>query len=188
VVTGSGGDELAAGFGQDPGDRLGIFPAQRLAGENDDAGIDILCPNSSLMIGRIDDRTQSRVVDAMFVVIRRQADRRFVERLPRDDDVAAGEIFPLATKMNARKNDLRARRSDVDADRAQRHEILLVDRVLVERPFFEIMLVVGVDAMVVGAEIAEPVISKRMRRRRFSSVLGLVHALRLVPLCRPPSR
>ena len=40
VVAGGGGDEFAALLGQDLGDALGVVAPERLAGEDDDAGID----------------------------------------------------------------------------------------------------------------------------------------------------
>ena len=42
MVAGSSGDEFAALLGQDLGDALRIVAPQRFAGENDDAGIDLV--------------------------------------------------------------------------------------------------------------------------------------------------
>ncbi len=42
VMAGGGGDEIAALLGQQGGDRLGILAPQRLAGEDDHAGVDVL--------------------------------------------------------------------------------------------------------------------------------------------------
>ena len=42
VVAGGGGDEIAALLGQQAGDRLGVVAAQRLAGEDHHAGVDVL--------------------------------------------------------------------------------------------------------------------------------------------------
>ena len=48
--------------------------------------------------------------------IRRQRDRRLVQRLALHDEVAAGEVLGEAAHVHAREDHLRARRADVDAD------------------------------------------------------------------------
>ena len=46
-MAGGGADEIAALFGEQPGDRLGVLAAQRFAGEDHHTGVDIApasCP------------------------------------------------------------------------------------------------------------------------------------------------
>ena len=42
VMAGGGADELAAALGEDAGDALRVLAAQRFAGEDDDAGVDVV--------------------------------------------------------------------------------------------------------------------------------------------------
>ena len=69
VVTGGGGDEIAALLGQQSGDRLGVLAPQRLAGEDDHAGVDVAGPNARRLVGTIDDGAERGIVDARLVAI-----------------------------------------------------------------------------------------------------------------------
>src|SRR5215831_2923384 len=166
VVPGGGGDEIAALLRQQGGDRLGILAAQRLAGEDDHAGVDILWLDARRRIGLVDDGAERGVVDALIARIRRQRHRRLEQGLPRYDVVAAGEVLAIAAQVNAGEDHLRARRTDVDADRHQRHMVLDPDRVLfqplVAVELEMIVVVIGVAVVLVHDVLAEQVIGDRM--------------------------
>ena len=51
VMAGGRGDEVAALLSEQPGDRLGVLAPQRLAGEDDDAGVDLLSLDAGIRIG-----------------------------------------------------------------------------------------------------------------------------------------
>ncbi len=108
MVPGGGGDEFAALLGQDLGDALRVVAPQRFAGENDDAGIDLVRRQAGRDISVVDDDAELLIVDAFFALIRRQRDRRLKQGLARDDVIAAGQILRQAAQMNARKDHLRA--------------------------------------------------------------------------------
>ena len=76
VVAGGRGDELAALLGENLGDALRILAPQRFAGENDDAGIDLVGTKFCGVIGVVDDGAEFGVVDTLLALIRRQRDRR----------------------------------------------------------------------------------------------------------------
>src|SRR5262245_39323026 len=166
VVPGGGGDEIAALLRQQGGDRLGILAAQRLAGEDDHAGVDILWLDARRRIGLVDDGAERGVVDALVARIGRQRHRRLEQGLPRYDVVAAGEVLAIAAQVNAGEDHLRARRTDVDADRHQRHMVLDPDRVLfqplVAVELEMIVVVIGVAVVLVHDVLAEQVIGDRM--------------------------
>ena len=58
-MAGGGADELAALLGEQLGDRLGVLAPQRLAGEDDRAGVDILGLEAGARVGIVDDRTKA---------------------------------------------------------------------------------------------------------------------------------
>ena len=64
-MSGRGGDEIAALLRQQAGNRFGILPAQRLAGQNDDAGVDLLRLDAGGRVGLVDDAAERRIVDAL---------------------------------------------------------------------------------------------------------------------------
>ena len=130
VMAGGGGDEFAALLGQDLGDALRVLAAQRLAGQNDHAGVDIVGMQIGGVIGVVDDGAELFVVDALLALIGRQRHRRLEQGLARDDVIAAGQILGQPAQIDARENDLRARRADVDADRHQRDVVLAPERIV----------------------------------------------------------
>jgi len=76
VMARRGADEIAARFGQHGGNRLGVFAAQRLAGENDRAGVDVGGRNGGGSVGVADDALERGIIYARFALIGRQGDRR----------------------------------------------------------------------------------------------------------------
>ena len=81
VVPGGGGDEIAALLRQQPGDGLGILAPQRLAGEDDHAGVDVPGLYARRRIGLIDDDAERGVVDTLVAGIGRQRHRRLEQGL-----------------------------------------------------------------------------------------------------------
>ncbi len=118
-MAGGGGDEFAALLGEDRGNPLRVLATQRLAGENDHAGVDFVRMQIGGDVGVVDDGAEFRVVDALLALVRRERDRRLEQGLAGDDVIAAGQILGEAAQMNAREDNLRARGADVDADRGQ---------------------------------------------------------------------
>ena len=108
VMPGGGGDEIAALLRQQCGDGLGILAPQRLAGEDDHAGVDIAGLHARRRIGLIDDGPERGVVDALVAGIGRQRHRRLEQGLPRHDVIAAGEVLAVTAKVDAGEDDLRA--------------------------------------------------------------------------------
>ncbi len=181
VMAGGGGDEIAALLGQQPGDRLGVLAPERLAGEDDDAGVDVGGLEAGGRVGLVDDGGERRVVDALVALIGGQRHRRLVERLARDDVVAAGEVLAVAAQVDAGEDDLGAGRADVDADARERDVVLDPDRVLVERlvgiEIEMVVVVIGIAVMVVHDVLAEQVVGERMR---LLAVVGVGHRSRLL--------
>ena len=108
VVPGSGGDEIAALLGQERSDGLRILAPQRLAGEDDHAGVDVPGLQAGRRIGLVDDARQRGVVDALVAGIGRERHRRLEQGLPRHDVIAAGEVLAVAAQVDAGEDDLRA--------------------------------------------------------------------------------
>ena len=162
VMTGGGGDEVAALLGEEPRDRLGVLAPQRLAGEDDDAGVDILRLDAGRRIGLVDDAGERAVVDALVALVGRERHRRLVERLARDHVVAAGEVLAVAAQIDAGENDLGAGRADVDADAHQRHMVLDPDRIvfqpLVGVEIEMIVVVVGIVVVLMHEIPAEEMV------------------------------
>ena len=102
VVAGRRADELAALVGEKVGDRFRIFPAQCFAGEDDCAAVDLVRMEARTLIGVVDDVAQRAIVDALLALIRRQCDRRLIQRLARHHEVAAGEVLSQAAQVQAR--------------------------------------------------------------------------------------
>jgi hypothetical protein len=92
-MAGSGGDELAARLGQHRGDALRILAAQRLAGEDHHAGVDIVGMDAGGHVGVVDDLAEFLVVDALFALVRGERHRRLKHRLARHHVIAAGQIL-----------------------------------------------------------------------------------------------
>ena len=108
------------------------------------------------------------IVDALLAEIGRQRDRRLIERLAADHEVAAGEVLRQAAQVHAGEDDLRAGRSDIDSDREQRHVVLQPEagrrRVVLAADVVVIVIVVGFAVLVrVRGVDAEEVILQAVR-------------------------
>src|SRR6266849_6109000 len=75
--------------------------------------------NARRRVGLLDDGAERDVVDALVARIGRQRHRRLEQGLARHDVVTAGKVLAVAAKIDAREDDLRAGRADVDTDRHQ---------------------------------------------------------------------
>ena len=174
VVAGGGADEFAALVGQQAGDRLRVLAPQRLAGEDHDAGVDVVGMQARGLVGLIDDGAERRVVDALFALVGRERDRRLEQRLARDHVVAAGEVLAEPAQVEPREDHLRAGRADVDADTRERHMVREPQRVFFERAVrFECVVVMIV--VVVG--VAVMLVVRGRRHRRGPRACGLPSAL-----------
>ena len=168
VMAGGGGDEFAALLGQDLGDALRVLAAQRLARKNNHAGIDLVGMQAGRVIGVVDDGAELFVVDALLALIGRQRHRRLEQGLARDDVIAAGQILGQPAQIDAREDDLRARRADVDADRHQRDVVLAPQRIVLQRNVvvleivIVVVIVVGILAVLVHDVLAVEVIGERV--------------------------
>ena len=161
-MASAGGDEVAAFLGNDAGDRLRILTPQRLAGQDNHAGIDLLGRQRRRDIRIVNDRAKSGVVDPFLVLIRCQRHRRLKQRLARDDVIAAGQILGQAAQMYPREDDLRARRADIDSDGGQRNIVLLPQRIVFECA----VLVEIVVVIMIG------IVGVRMRRLPAVEMIG----------------
>ena len=93
VVPGRRADEFAAHLRKHVGDRFGVLAAQRLAREDHRSGVDIVGMHARYLVSRVDDSPDSPIVDALLAEIGRQRDRRLVNGLAVDHEVAAGEFL-----------------------------------------------------------------------------------------------
>ena len=153
MMAGGGGDEFAALLGENRGDCLGVLAPQCLAGENNHAGIDLVGIEIGGDVGVVDDGAKLGVVDAFLALIGRERDRRLKQRLAGNDVIAAGQILSQPAQVDAREDDLGARRADVDADRHQRDVVLTPERIVLDRA-------------VVVVEIVVVIVIKNRRRAR----------------------
>jgi len=156
--------ELAALLRDDAGDGLRILAAQRLAGEDHRAGVDIVGVDAGGMIGVVDDGAELRLVDVFFAAIGRERDAGLEQGFPRHHEIAARQVLAEAAQMDAREDDLGAGRADVDADAGQRHMVLDPDRIVLERAVLvgEIMVMIGVPVMAVREVDAIDMVGERM--------------------------
>ena len=174
-MAGGGADEVAALLGDQGRDRLGVVAAERLAGQDHDAGVDLVRTDARRRIGVVDDGAELRLVDALLARIGRERDRRLEQRLARDHVVAAGELLAEPAQIDAREDDLRAGRADVDADGRQRHVVGDPDRVFLERQVVgEIVVVVRIAVMRMREIDPEAVVRDRVALLVGRIVLGLV--------------
>ena len=103
----------AGNIGHPLGDRLGILPAQRLAGQYDDACNDVVRMQPRRRVGIVDDPAQRRIVDPLLALVRRERHRGLIDprkrqrvqcsrlnRLQPDDEAMAKNAYRLC---NARQ-------------------------------------------------------------------------------------
>ena len=123
-----------------------------------------------LLVGVVDDGAELGVVDALFALVGRQRDRRAEQRLAPDHVIAAGQLLAQPPQMHLGEDHLRAGRADVDADAGQRDVVGDPERIVLDRPVDEIvMVVVGVAVMDMGQVGAEPVVGDGVSVRVLSS-------------------
>ena len=91
-----------------PAIALRVLPPQRLAGEDDDAGVDVVRVHAGRRVGRVDDLAEAAIVDALLALVRRQHDVRLEQGLARDDEVAARQVLAEAAQIDLREDDLRS--------------------------------------------------------------------------------
>ena len=142
-------DEFAASFRKQLGNALRIFTPQGLACENNGTGIDFRRLQAGTCIGVLDDLAEFHVVDAGFAGIGRQRDGGEIESLARDNIIAAGQVFSEAAQVNAREDDLRARRADVDTNAGEMNIVGQPERVFLDRPVHVEFVVIMVGIAVV---------------------------------------
>ena len=82
-VAGGGAHELPALLGKDGGDVFGIVAAQRLAGQDHHAGVDVVGMDARGRIRVVDDRAERPVIDPVLARVRREPHRRLMEGLAR---------------------------------------------------------------------------------------------------------
>ncbi len=75
VVAGGGADEFAADLREQLADRLRVLAAQRLAGEDHRAGIDLIGMDAGAGVGILDDLADGILVDAHIARVGRERDR-----------------------------------------------------------------------------------------------------------------
>ena len=169
VVAGRGADELAAHLRDHLGDRLGVLAPQRLAGEDDGAGVDVVGVDARLGVGAVDDLAHRPLVDSLLALVRRERNRRLVQRLALDHEIAAGEVLGHALHVDAREDQLRAGRADVDADRDELDVVLQPERVVLRAPLAHVVMVVVVVELPLGvgvhAALAHHVVLQRVLLR-----------------------
>ncbi len=147
VMPGARADEFPALLREKMGDRLGVFPAQRLAGQDHDSGVDVVGMELRRVEGAVDDRGQQRIVDELLALVRRQRNRRLVQSFPGHNEVAARELLAHAPQIQAGEDDLGSRGPDVDPDAGERYMILDPERVVLKASAGVEMIVVVIRAL-----------------------------------------
>ena len=161
VVAGRGADELAALLGQHRSNGLAVFAPQRLAGEDDRAGVHLVRVQAGVGIGRLDERAQGPCVDQRLAQVGRQRQRRLRKRFAQHDDVACAQLVGHALQVDLAEHDLRAARADVDAHAVQDDVVLHPQRLVgaIWPVVAEvIMVVVAVVAMLVLGVVHAPLV------------------------------
>ncbi len=176
VVPRGRADEFAALLRDDPGDRFGVLAAQRFAGQNHHAGVDVVGVQPRAVVRVVDDRAEARLVDALLARVRRERDGRLVQRLARRDDVAARKVLAEPAQLELGEDHLRAGGADVDPDAAQRHVIGDPERVLLERTGILEVVVVVIGVLAFRVHVVEPlsvqVVVQAVRARGLGVVVG----------------
>ena len=169
VVARGGADEFPAHLRNHVGDRLGVLAAQRLAGEDHGAGVDLVGMDAGRFVGRVDDVAHGALVDARLALVGREHHRRLVQRLALHHEVAAGELLGEAAHVDAREDHLRAGRADVDPHRDQRDVVLQPQRVVLEVVVADgvvvvVMVVLALDVLM-HAALAHQMVEEGMLLR-----------------------
>ena len=154
-MPGGGADELAGLLGEQVGDGARVLALNRLAGEDNGAGVDLVAFDPCIRVSAADEAGQFFDVDGVVGKIRRQQDRRLPQELAADHNEPARQRGAEPLQMNARKHQVRGRGADVDADGGQFH-IIGGPRHLVERPFARIDVQVFEFKIVHGNALPQP--------------------------------
>ena len=127
LVAGGGANELAGLLGEQLVDGAGIAALDRLAGEDDGAGIDLILRQSGVAIAAADEGTEFFGIDGAVGQKRRQQDWRAPHDLTADHDKAARQPLRLPLQGDLGKQQMRRRAADIDADRLERNVVLVPD-------------------------------------------------------------
>ena len=127
-MAGRRADEASALRGEELVDRARVRPFQRRAGEDDRSGVDLVRPKTRGVVREGDEALERIHLDQPIALEGRQQDRRAVDDLALDDDVAARERVREPLQPQAREHDVRGRRTDVDADRREDDVVRLKER------------------------------------------------------------
>ena len=120
IVTRRSADELAGIFGEVFDDRLSVFFLECFASDNNRAGVDILGRQAGVLVRRMDEVVDLIRVDLGRRNVRRQHDRRAIKDFAGSDSKLSRERGAFAAQRDQRENQMRRRRSDVDAHAFER--------------------------------------------------------------------
>ena len=126
VVPSRSADELARLVREDVCYRVGVTALDRLTREDDCPAVDVLRLEARLCVRLGDEPLELLRVDEVVVRVRREQDGRLVERLPVHDDVPAGVHLLHALERDAGEHEVRRGRADVDADRRELDDLVVV--------------------------------------------------------------
>ncbi len=120
IVAGADRDQLAGLAREQFADLSRIAAADRDAGEDQRAGVDLVGIDHGVFVLLLEERAQRVGVDLILGRIGREQNVGLIEGLALGDDIAAVEPF----QHDARKHEMRCRRADVDPD-AQDADLVL---------------------------------------------------------------
>ena len=144
MVSGRRAHQIPGPLGDHGGDPFGVAPAQRLARENDHAGVHVLGLPARPGVRHVEHLAEPDRVDLQIVGVRGQLQFGFEQRLPRHHDVPTRQIFTAPAQYQAGERHLGSGAADVDADAVQGDVVLLPDRVLREGQIWFVVFVIRV--------------------------------------------
>ena len=101
-----------------------------------------------LSIGLIDQRAPERPsIDLSGIRVGGKENRRLIQESSVDNDVAGAQRLALPLKMNLRKDDLCAARTNIDPHRGQEDIVLLPQRIIFKRAVIEVIIMIVVVVM-----------------------------------------
>ena len=110
---------------------------------------------AALPIGVVYDPPDRLLVDALLAEVRRERDRRLVQRFALDDEISARQLLGHPTQPDAREDELRSCRTDVDADR-QQGDVVLLPQTRRRRVVFPADVVVVMIVIVIRLAVLVP--------------------------------
>ncbi len=119
MVAGGGADERSGYLRKQFGNRACVMPLDRLAGQDDGAGVDVVGIDLGEVVAAAEEFGEVVGVDGVVRQIGRQLDRRLPHDLALDHDEAARQRGAEPLQMHQRKHQVRRRGADVDADGSQ---------------------------------------------------------------------